>query len=184
MPLGLGRNEVLLELRVKNLGIIRDMNWRLRDGLNVITGETGAGKSLVIDAVESLLAAKADEEVIRYGADEARIEGVFTLPQKEKLSPLRELLAQKDLAAGEETLVIDCALRRQGPSIVRVNGHAVPKVLLRQIGHLLVDIHSQSEHLALLDKKSHLDFLDSYAHTLDLRNGFSIKATDLYKVEQ
>ena len=175
---------MLLELKVKNLGIIEDMNWRLGDGLNIITGETGAGKSLLIDAVELLLAGKADEEVIRYGADEAQIEGVFTLPQKETLSSLRELLAQKDLAADEETLVIDCELRRQGPSVIRVNGHAVPKVLLRQIGRLLVDIHGQSEHLSLLDSKSHLDFLDSYAHTLDLRHGFNIKATELYKVEQ
>jgi len=175
---------LLLELKVKNLGIIEDMNWRLRDGLNIITGETGAGKSLVIDAVELLLAGKADEEVIRYGADEAQIEGVFTLPQKENSSPLRELLAQKDLAADEETLVIDCELQRQGPSVIRVNGHAVPKVLLRQIGRLLVDIHGQSEHLSLLDSKSHLDFLDSYAHTLDLRHGFNIKTTELYKVEQ
>ena len=175
---------MLLELRVKNLGIIKDMNWKLSDGLNVVTGETGAGKSLVIDAVESLLAAKADDEVIRHGAKEAQIEGVFNLPQKDNPSPLRDLLAQKKLAADEGTLIIDYGLHRQGPSIVRMNGHAVPKVLLRQVGNLLVDIHGQSEHLSLLDKKSHLDFLDSYAHTSNLRNGFGIKSTELYKAEQ
>jgi len=174
---------LLIELRVKNLGIIADMNWRLRDGLNVITGETGAGKSLVIDAVESLLAARADEDAIRYGADEAQIEGVFALPE-EKSSPLRELLAEKDLAADDETLVISCTLRRRGSSIFRVNGHAVPKALLRQIGHLLIDIHGQSEHLSLLNRKSHLDFLDAYAHTLELRNDFAIKAAELNKAEQ
>jgi DNA repair protein RecN (Recombination protein N) len=65
-----------------------------------------------------------------------------------------------------------------------MNGHAVPKVLLRQVGNLLVDIHGQSEHLSLLDKKSHLDFLDSYAHTSNLRNGFGIKNAELYKAEQ
>ncbi len=171
-------------MRVKNLGIIEDMNWRLGDGLNIITGETGAGKSLVIDAVELLLAGKASEEVIRYGADEAQIEGVFTLPKQESLSPLRKLLTQKGLAADEETLVIDCELRRQGPSVIRVNGHAVPKVLLRQIGRLLVDIHGQSEHLSLLDSKSHLDFLDAYAHTLSLRDSFNTKATELYEAGQ
>jgi len=175
---------LLLELRVKNLGIIEDINWRLGDGLNVITGETGAGKSLVIDAVELLLAGKASEEVIRHGADEAQIEGVFTLPQKGNPSPLGELLAQKGLASDEETLVIDCELHRQGSAVIRVNGHAIPKALLRQIGRLLVDIHGQSEHLSLLDSKSHLDFLDSYAHTLDLRHSFSIKAAELYKIEQ
>jgi DNA repair protein RecN (Recombination protein N) len=175
---------LLFELRVKNLGIIEDMTWRLRDGLNVVTGETGAGKSLVIDAVESLLAGKADEEVIRYAAEEAQIEGVFILPQREKFSPLRELLAQKELTADEETLTIDCKLSRHGPSIVRVNAHTIPKLLLRQIGRLLIDIHGQSEHLSLLDRKYHLDFLDSYAHALDLRNSISIKASELYKVEQ
>ncbi len=175
---------MLLELRVKNIGIIEDIDWRLRNGLNVITGETGAGKSLVIDAVELLLTGKADEEIIRYGAEEAQIEGIFTLPKKEDSPLLRELLAQKELEADEETLIIDCVLRRKCPSIVRVNGHVVPKVLLRQIGRLLVDIHGQSEHLSLLDTKSHLDFLDSYAHTLDLRSDFSIKDTELYKAEQ
>ena len=174
---------MLVELRVKNLGIIADMTWKLRGGLNVITGETGAGKSLVIDAVESLLAARADEDAIRYGADEAQIEGVFALPE-EKSSPLRKLLAEKDLAADDETLVISCTLRRRGSSIFRVNGNAVPKALLRQIGHLLIDIHGQSDHLSLLDRKSHLDFLDAYAHTLELRNDFTIKAAELNKAEQ
>jgi DNA repair protein RecN (Recombination protein N) len=175
---------LLVELRVKNLGIIEDMNWRLDDGLNIITGETGAGKSLVIDALELLLAGKADEEVIRHGADQAQIEGVFSLPPKENLSSLRELLAEKELVADEDTLVIDCQLRRKSPDIIRVNGHAVPKAFLRQIGSLLVDIHGQSDHLSLFDSKSHLDFLDAYAHTMELRQDFNAKAKELYKVEQ
>jgi DNA repair protein RecN (Recombination protein N) len=175
---------LLVELRVKNLGIIEDMNWRLDDGLNIITGETGAGKSLVIDAVELLLAGKADEEVIRHGADQAQIEGVFSLPPKENLSSLRELLAEKELVADEDTLVIDCQLRRKSPDIIRVNGHAVPKAFLRQIGSLLVDIHGQSDHLSLFDSKSHLDFLDAYAHTMELRQDFNAKAKELHKVEQ
>ena len=175
---------MLVELRVKNLGIIEDMNWRLDEGLNIITGETGAGKSLVIDAVELLLAGKADEEVIRHGADQAQIEGVFSLPQQENLASLRELLAEKELAADEDTLVIDCQLRRKSPDIIRVNGHAVPKAFLRQIGRLLVDIHGQSDHLSLFDSNSHLDFLDAYAHTLELRRDFTARAKELNRVEQ
>jgi DNA repair protein RecN (Recombination protein N) len=174
---------LLVELRVKNLGIIEDMNWRLGEGLNVITGETGAGKSLVIDAVELLLAGKADEEVIRHGADQAQIEGVFSLPLKENLVSLRELLAEKELS-DEDTLVIDCQLRRKSPGVIRVNGHAVPKAFLRQLGGLLVDIHGQSQHLSLFDSRSHLDFLDAYAHTIELRQDFSAKAKELNKVEQ
>ena len=175
---------MLVELRVKNLGIIEDMNWRLDEGLNIITGETGAGKSLVIDAVELLLAGKADEEVIRHGADQAQIEGVFSLPQQENLASLRELLAEKELAADEDTLVIDCQLRRKSPDIIRVNGHAVPKAFLRQIGRLLVDIHGQSDHLSLFDSGSHLDFLDAYAHTTELRRDFTARAKELNRVEQ
>jgi len=175
---------LLVELSVKNLGIIEDMDWRLGNGLNIITGETGAGKSLVIDAVELLLAGRADQEVIRHGADEAQIEGVFTLPQNNNPSSLRELLAQKDLASDKDTLIIEYTLRRKGSSVIRVNSHAVPKTLLRQIGRLLIDIHGQSEYLSLLDTKSHLDFLDSYAHTWDIRRSFGIKAAELYKIEQ
>jgi len=175
---------LLLELRVKELGIIEDIHWNLSPGLNVITGETGAGKSLVIDAVEALLAGKVDEEVIRHGANEAQIEGVFVLPQDESISQLEKLLAEKGLETDEKALVINCELRRQGRSIIRVNGHAVPKVLLQQIGRFLVDIHGQSEHLSLLDRKYHLDFLDSYAHTLDLRHSFTAKAMELYKAGQ
>ncbi len=175
---------MLLELKVKDIGIIDEINWSLGDGLNVITGETGAGKSLVIDAVEALLSGKTDEEIIRHGAEEAQIEGVFTLPQDKNISGLRELLIEKGLEADEETLVINCELRRQGRSIIRVNGRAVAKGLLQQIGRLLVDVHGQSEHLSLLDRKRHLDFLDSYAHNLDLRSDFGAKALELNKAEQ
>jgi DNA repair protein RecN (Recombination protein N) len=175
---------LLLELRVRNIGIIESIDWDLSSGLNVVTGETGAGKSLVVDAVETLLEGKVGEEVIRHGSDEARIEGVFTLPDNESLPQLRELLAEKGLKSDEDNLVISCESKRQGRSVVRVNGHAVPRGLLRQIGRLLIDIHGQSEHLSLLDTKYHLDFLDAYGHTIDLRYSFSAKVAELYKLEQ
>ncbi len=176
--------ELLLQLRVKAIGIIEDINWGLDRGLNVITGETGVGKSLVIDAVEALLAGKVDEELIRYGADKAHLEGVFTLPQGDSVSRLRELLADKGLKADEETLVINCEPRRQGRGTIRVNGYAIPRGLLNQIGSLLVDIHGQSEHLSLLDKGYHRYLLDSYGHTLDLCRSFSAKAVELRKAEE
>ena len=175
---------MLLELRVRDIGIIGRVDWSLGRGFNVITGETGAGKSLVIGAVEALLAGKVDAELIRYGAEEAQIEGVFAIPQDESFSQLRELLADKGLKADEETLVISCQPRKEGRSIVRVNGHAVPKGLVHHIGRFLIDIHGQSEHLSLRNKEYHLNLLDSYAHTLDLRHSFGDKAAELSKVEQ
>ena len=108
LPDSRGVTGLLLQLKVKAIGIIEDINWGLGRGLNVITGETGVGKSLVIGAVEALLAGTVDEELIRYGADRAHLEGVFTLPQGDSVSRLRELLADKGLKADEETLVINC----------------------------------------------------------------------------
>ncbi|MDP2931663.1 MAG: DNA repair protein RecN, partial [Chloroflexota bacterium] len=172
---------MLLELRVKGLGIIEEINWSLGQGLNVITGETGAGKSLVIDAVEALLAGRVDEAVIRHGDEAARIEGVFAVTHN--LAQLKKLLAEKGLDGGE-TLVINGEFRRQGRSVVRVNGTAVPRAVLHQLGRCLIDVHGQSEHLSLLDKKYQLDFLDTYAHSLALRDSFNARMTELAKTEQ
>jgi DNA repair protein RecN (Recombination protein N) len=174
--------KLLLELRVRDLGIIEEMSWCPAEGLNVITGETGAGKSLVIDAVELLLGVKGAEDVIRHGAEQARIEAVFDLSRER--DSLQELLEEKALGDDEDTLVIGCEVRRRGPGSLRVNGHTVPRSVLRRIGGLLVDIHGQSEHLSLLDSKTHLDYLDAFAHTMELREEFNARAVELSNLQQ
>ncbi|MDP6632895.1 MAG: AAA family ATPase, partial [Dehalococcoidales bacterium] len=93
---------MLVELRVSNFGIIEQISWQPSQGLNVLTGETGAGKSLVIDAVETLLSGKADGDVIRYGADEAILEAVFDITRQDAHSHLRELLAENGLMESNE----------------------------------------------------------------------------------
>ena len=143
---------MLLELRVNNLGIIEDIEWRLDTGLNIITGETGAGKSLVIDAVELLLTGTTSEDAIRHGSTEARIEGIFSISDDLRYAPLKSFLNSAGLAPDEDTLIVTCEVRRQKPGIVRINGHTVTKSLLRQVGRMLIDIHGQSDHLSLLDK--------------------------------
>ena len=176
---------MLVELRVSNFGIIEQINWRPGQGLNVLTGETGAGKSLVIDAVETLLSGKADEDVIRYGSDEAILEAVFDISGQNVDSSLRELLAENGLMeAGEDSLVFSGVIRRTGRSTFRINGETVSRGLLNSIGNLLVDIHGQSQHLSLLNKDTHLGFLDAYARTSELRNEFGRKTTELLRVEQ
>ena len=175
---------MLDELTVRGFGIIEGIEWKPAGGLNVITGETGAGKSLVIDAVEALLSGQVNEEDIRHGSDEARIEGVFSIAGNEKGAQLRELLAEKGLAADDDTILLTCDFRRQGRTTPRVNRQAVSRSLLRDIGATLVDIHGQSQHLSLLRKEQHREFLDAYAHTLDLRHDFSTKATELHQVER
>jgi DNA repair protein RecN (Recombination protein N) len=174
---------LLLELRVKNLGIIEDIDWHLHDGLNVITGETGAGKSLVLDAVELLLIGSASEEVIRHNASEARIEGVFIFSQSPHLADLHAFLSEKGLSVEEGTLVISFEIRRQKPGLIRINGQSVTRSVLRQVGRLLIDIHGQSEHLSLLDMKKHLDILDAFAHNMELRQKFSVAAAVLKELE-
>jgi DNA repair protein RecN (Recombination protein N) len=175
---------MLDELSVKDFGIIEAINWKPAGGLNVITGETGAGKSLVVDAVEALLSSQAHEEDIRHGAAEAQVEGIFHLNEKDAKSPLRSLLMEKGLAADEDTLLLSCDFRRQGRTTPRVNRQAVSRALLKEIGSILVDIHGQSEHLSLLNKSHHLDYLDAYAHTLEKRHTFSAKALELHQMER
>jgi DNA repair protein RecN (Recombination protein N) len=175
---------VLLELNVKGFGIIEEISWNPSAGFNVITGETGAGKSLVVDAVEALLSGQVQEEDIRYGSEEAQIEGIFSLPRDTAPEQLRTLLSQKGLGTDEDTLVITCDFRRQGRVIQRVNRQAVSRSLLRDIGYHLVDIHGQSGHLSLLDKEQHLEFLDAYAHTSDLRHVFSVRTSELHQAER
>ena len=172
---------MLDELTVKDFGIIEEINWKLAPGLNVITGETGAGKSLVVDAVEALLSAQVREEDIRHGSEEARVEGVFQLDSKNSVL-LKELLAEKGL--GEDELIITCDIRRQGRTTPRINRHTVPRSLLQDIGNALVDIHGQSEHVSLMRHSQHLDFLDAYAHTVDLRHEFGAKVAALHQIER
>ena len=150
---------MLIELRVSDLGIIEDIDWKLDAGLNVITGETGAGKSLIIDAVELLLTGSAGEDVIRFGSNRAFIEGVFLLSSLPNSKALKTLLTEGNLIAEDETLIINCEVRKGRPTTAKINGRTITKGLLRQIGQLLIDIHGQSEHLSLLDKKQHLEFL-------------------------
>lgn len=174
---------MLLQLKVKDFGIIESLDWELAAGLNVVTGETGAGKSLVIEAIEALLEGKAGDDAIRYGCDRSVIEGVFALPEK-TLPRARQFLEENGLDTDDDTLVIRCEFSRQGRSVVRVNGQAVSRKILQELGRLLIDIHGQSQHLSLLDRRCHLDFLDAYGHSMELREEFAVKAAELGRLEQ
>jgi DNA repair protein RecN (Recombination protein N) len=175
---------LLYELTVRNFGIIEEIAWGLAAGFNVITGETGAGKSLVVDAVESLLTGQASEEDIRHGSEGASIEGVFHIHVNDVAQRLNALLSEKGLDAEKDTLLISGDFRRQGRTTPRINRQAVSRSLLRDISAFLVDIHGQSGHLSLLNKEQHLNFLDAYAHTGDLKRDFGEKAAELTRLER
>ncbi len=138
----------------------------------MLTGETGAGKSIIIDAVSLLLGAKPEATSVRTGCDRAVIEGVFDLPASPEL---RALLESNDLTNDEDPdrLWLAREIRSGGRSTARVNGRAVPAGLLRELGEQLIDIHGQSEHLSLLRPKEHVNLLDRYAGTWELREQFA-----------
>ena len=175
---------MLVELTVKDYGIIEEVGWCPAAGLNVITGETGAGKSLVVDAVEALTSGQVDETDIRHGSETARIEGIFSLPSDNIAEPLVKLLAENGLENEDGTLFLCCDFRRRGRAVPRINRQAVSRALLRDITASLLDIHGQSQHLSLLNRDSHLDYLDAYARNNALRDDFSGKVLALNEMER
>ena len=175
---------MLAELHIENFAIIEELHLRFGPGFNVLTGETGAGKSIIVDAVSTLLGGRAETGVIRSGADEARVEGIFLLNKamQETILPIlrRDGLEGED----EETLILAREIRRGGRSICRVNGRAVTLKVLKQIGQRLVDIHGQTEHLSLLRVREHLDLLDRYGRLWPLRERVAAKVRELRQVRQ
>lgn len=161
---------MLLNLRVKNFGIIDEFDWLPGTGFNVLTGETGAGKSLVVDAVSALLSGRLEETAVRHGADETRVEGTFDLSAR---PDILEDLKDKGVDCRDEHLIASLSLKRGGRAVIRLNGNSVPRSLIVELGRQLIDIHGQSQHLSLLDRASHLDFLDAYAGTTSLSHEFS-----------
>ncbi len=154
---------MLTELRVRDFAIIDDLLLRFHPGFNILTGETGAGKSIIIDAVELLLGAKSSQEMVRAGADIASIEGLFELSAtlSERLRPRLEA---EGLEGDDGLLILAREVRRGGRSVARINGRAVAQTLLAEIGGQLVDIHGQGEHLSLLNPREHINLLDRYAN--------------------
>jgi len=174
---------LLIELSVRDFGIIEDINWQLEPGLNVITGETGAGKSLVIDALETLLGARGGNDAVRHGSPEATIEGIITFPDSEQRALIVDPLEGKGIHVDADELIINCNVRARGHTVFRINRQAVPRQLVNEIGKRLIDIHGQSEHLALLDTKYHLELLDTFGDCMVLRREFRDKLMLLRETE-
>jgi DNA repair protein RecN (Recombination protein N) len=153
---------MLTELRIQNFAIIDKLELKFGPGLIILTGETGAGKSIILDAVTMLIGGRADTTVIRAEAEYAFVEGLFSLkgPEKEAVCAI---LKREELLDDEHYVTLTREVRREGRSVARVNGRTVNVSLLKELGALLVDIHGQSEHLSLLDTRAHLGLLDRYA---------------------
>ncbi|GAC1430344.1 MAG: DNA repair protein RecN [Chloroflexota bacterium] len=184
-PCTLGRM-MIEELTIRDFAIIDRLTIHFGSGFNVLTGETGAGKSIIIDAVGALLGGRVGSDVVRTGAPAARVEGIFTLdPEQMANDAFAAVLQEYGLREGEgadEALILTREINASGRTTARVNGRAVPVTVLAQIGSALVDIHGQSEHLSLLRTAQHLEMLDRFSGTLPLREQVAALVTDLKSV--
>jgi DNA repair protein RecN (Recombination protein N) len=163
---------MIQELRIENFAIIEKLELDFSGRLIVFTGETGAGKSIIIDAVETLLGARSDPTMVRSGAERAYVEATFSIPANQQAEILA-LLKSEDLLEDEQTISLGREIRQNGRSTARVNGRTVHLALLRQLGEYLVDVHGQSEHLSLLRVHQHLGLLDSFAGTEPLLSAYT-----------
>ncbi len=153
---------MLTELHIQNFAIIDKLDLRFGSGLIILTGETGAGKSIILDAVIMLIGGKADTTFVRTDSDAAFVEGVFQLKGPEK-EAVHEILKREELMDDPDYVVLMREVRKEGRSVARVNGRTVNISLLKELGGILIDIHGQAEHLSLLDSRAHLGLLDRFA---------------------
>ncbi|OME86882.1 DNA repair protein RecN [Paenibacillus sp. FSL A5-0031] len=155
---------MLRELSIRNLAVIEEVNVTFHHGFHVLTGETGAGKSILIDALSLLVGGRGSADMVRYGCDKAEMEALFDLPRNHPVWIVLNKLGVH--ASCEEMLVIRRELSANGKSSSRVNGQLVTMTMLREIGECLVNIHGQHEHQSLLRTEQHLEWLDLFAGDL------------------
>jgi DNA repair protein RecN (Recombination protein N) len=153
---------MLTELRIENFAIIHALQLDFARGLVIFTGETGAGKSIILDALEAVLGGRAETASIRTGEERAQVEATFYLDPAIR-EAVHTLLETEELLDDPEYVTLSREIRVEGRNTARINGRIVTATLQREVGGYLVDIHGQSEHLSLLHVRNHLHLLDSFA---------------------
>jgi DNA repair protein RecN (Recombination protein N) len=161
---------MLESLTVKDFALIRELNIQFGPGLNLITGETGAGKSVLLGALSLVLGYKATTDMIRTGSKRAIVEAAFAMPPDTRSGAraLRQILTDQGLDDDEGTLILRREISVEGKGRSFVNSRQVPSTVLRDIGRFLVDIHGQNEHQNILTVEQHRSILDRYAHLGEL----------------
>lgn len=152
---------LLREISIRNFAIIDDLTVSFADGLTVLTGETGAGKSIIIDAVHLLAGGRASQEFIRHGARKAELGGLFHIMDDHH--PVFAKLDEAGIEFEDGTIILRRDINDNGKSVCRINGKLVPTNVLREIGGSLIDIHGQHENQELMDEKQHIHLLDHFA---------------------
>ena len=150
---------MLQEISITNFAIIPELRLSFHEGMTALTGETGAGKSIIIDALGLLAGGRGSSDYIRQGAEKCILEGLFELPKQEGFS---ELMVELGIETDEDNLIVRRDMSLTGKNVCRVNGHIITLANLRKIGSYLVDIQGQNEHQELLQPESHLALLDRF----------------------
>src|ERR1043166_3284090 len=148
-------------LRIKNLALVEELEWKLSPGFTVITGETGAGKSIIIGALQLLLGERADKSLLRTGAEICTVEAVF---EGGELKKLDALLSDSGVEAGDAELILKRSFSTTGANRQFINGSPTTLNVLKNLGDDLVDLHGPHDHQSLLSPERQLALLDSYAH--------------------
>lgn len=160
---------MLLDLEIRNFAIMDELRIQFGPGLNALTGETGAGKSIIIDALGAVLGERTSAEIVRSGAKTAFVDARFELAGLASSAAVVALLEEHGIEAGDGELILSREIQSGGRSTARINGRTVTAALLGSLGQLLVDIHGQSDHLSLLRPAAQLAILDRYAHLDEAR---------------
>jgi len=149
---------MLLQLDIQNIALIDKLSLEIAPGLNVLTGETGAGKSIIIDSINAVLGERVTKDIIRNGKDKAFIEAIFELENKN----INDILEQLGIESEEENIIISREICLSGKNTCRINGRLVNVSVLKQVGELLLDIHGQHDNQSLLKTETHIDLLDAF----------------------
>ena len=169
-------NPQLLELRIRDFAIVDELTLALEPGLNALTGETGAGKSILIDALGAVLGDRAGPNLVRAGAERALVEATFSRPA--------ELPEELELDEADDVVILSREIGANGRGAARLNGRTVPVSLLQTAGRALVDIHGQTDHQSLLRPGTHLSLLDRYAGLEDERRDMAALVRRLREARQ
>lgn len=172
---------MLLNLHVKNLALIKEVDVDFTNGLVVLTGETGAGKSLILGSVNIALGKKVEKDIIRKGAEYALVELTFCIDSR-----LKEKLEQYDVYPEDENIIVVSRKITHGRSVSKINGETVSLTTLKNVMDLLIDIHGQHDHQSLLYKNTHLQILDKYAgeEVKELKNTISDKYSQYVEIKK
>ncbi|MDR0855548.1 MAG: AAA family ATPase, partial [Christensenellaceae bacterium] len=167
-------------LKIKNIALLEQVNIEFDKGLSVLTGETGAGKSIIIDGISFVLGARADKGLIRYGTDSASVTAVFDYPSGGAI--LDEL--ETSGVEPDDSLIVTRTLNINGKSTANINGMPVPANTLKKILAKLIDLHSQSEHQSLFDEDTHIAVLDNYIADIEpLKSQLCAKLAEIREIK-